>query len=84
MVCNSSGRACEKSTKICNRLCKTFFETSACGVIEFEIDNIHEDVLYEMLESQSLNKVPVNDMEDIIFEYLINTEIDFETIFNEL
>lgn len=53
-------------------------------VIEIEMGNISEDMLYEMIEPQSLTDVSDDNIDEIIIEYLINTKIDFETLFNEL
>lgn len=52
--------------------------------MNMEIQNINEDILFEMIELPNNFDASDNSMEDIIIEYLVNTDIDYDLLIKEL
>ena len=52
--------------------------------MNMEIQNINEDILFEMIELPNNFDASDNYMEDIIIDYLVNTDIDYDLLIKEL
>lgn len=53
-------------------------------LVNIEIQNINEDILFEMIELPNKFDASDKSMEDIIIEYLVNTDIDYNLLIKEL
>lgn len=53
-------------------------------LIQYELNNINEDLLFDIIASGENINDNYDEMDDIIIEYLINSNIDYNSLFKEL